>query len=185
MGMVNTTVTLKPRDQWRQGMTVEKLQGEMDARLQFPGFPNVWTQPIRNRLDIRSLASRPGRDQNPRFGPERDPADRQRDRSRAAERRRDAQRLRRARGASVLHRHPHRPGSHRAAWADRRRRRGRHRVGDRRPEHHEDDRGPRAVPRKRAIRTWFPGEPAGSGARARQDVHGIADSRRRSSPTSR
>jgi Cu(I)/Ag(I) efflux system membrane protein CusA/SilA len=52
MGMVNTTVTLKPRDQWRHGMTVEKLQGEMDAQLQFPGFPNVWTQPIRNRLDM-------------------------------------------------------------------------------------------------------------------------------------
>jgi Cu(I)/Ag(I) efflux system membrane protein CusA/SilA len=52
MGMVNTTVTLKPRDQWRPGMTLEQLQGEMDAELQFPGFPNVWTQPIRNRLDM-------------------------------------------------------------------------------------------------------------------------------------
>jgi Cu(I)/Ag(I) efflux system membrane protein CusA/SilA len=52
MGMVNTTVTLKPRDQWRPGMTLEQLQAEMDAELQFPGFPNVWTQPIRNRLDM-------------------------------------------------------------------------------------------------------------------------------------
>jgi Cu(I)/Ag(I) efflux system membrane protein CusA/SilA len=52
MGMVNTTVTLKPRDQWRAGLTLEALQGEMDAALQFPGFPNVWTQPIRNRLDM-------------------------------------------------------------------------------------------------------------------------------------
>src|SRR5437867_7715048 len=52
MGMVNTTVTLKPREQWRPGMTVEKLQADMDAELQFPGFPNVWTQPIRNRLDM-------------------------------------------------------------------------------------------------------------------------------------
>ncbi|OFW19979.1 MAG: cation transporter [Acidobacteria bacterium RIFCSPLOWO2_02_FULL_65_29] len=52
MGMVNTTVMLKPRDQWRDGMTFEKLQAEMDASLQFPGFPNVWTQPIRNRLDM-------------------------------------------------------------------------------------------------------------------------------------
>src|SRR5207249_4431751 len=42
MGMVNTTVTLKPRAQWRPGMTLEKLQTEMDAQLQFPGFPNVW-----------------------------------------------------------------------------------------------------------------------------------------------
>ena len=52
MGMVNTTVLLKPRGQWRAGLTLESLQGEMDAALQFPGFPNVWTQPIRNRLDM-------------------------------------------------------------------------------------------------------------------------------------
>jgi Cu(I)/Ag(I) efflux system membrane protein CusA/SilA len=52
MGMVNTTVTLKPREKWRPGMTIDKLQAEMDAQLQFPGFPNVWTQPIRNRLDM-------------------------------------------------------------------------------------------------------------------------------------
>src|SRR6266851_6124892 len=52
MGMVNTTVTLKRREQWRAGLTIEKLQAEMDAQLQFPGFPNVWTQPIRNRLDM-------------------------------------------------------------------------------------------------------------------------------------
>ena len=52
MGMVNTTVLLKPREQWRPGLTFEQLQGEMDAQLQFPGLPNVWTQPIRNRLDM-------------------------------------------------------------------------------------------------------------------------------------
>jgi len=52
MGMVNTTVVLKPKESWRPGMTFEKLQADMDASLQFPGFPNVWTQPIRNRLDM-------------------------------------------------------------------------------------------------------------------------------------
>jgi len=52
MGMVNTIVTLKPKDEWRAGLTAEDLQSEMDAALQFPGFPNVWTQPIRNRLDM-------------------------------------------------------------------------------------------------------------------------------------
>ena len=52
MGMVNTTVTLKPRDQWRSGLTMMELQAELDEKLQFPGFPNVWTQPIRNRLDM-------------------------------------------------------------------------------------------------------------------------------------
>ena len=54
MGMVNTTILLKPRDQWRPGVTFESLQADMDARLQFAGVPNVWTQPIRNRLDMLS-----------------------------------------------------------------------------------------------------------------------------------
>ena len=52
MGMVNTTVTLKPRNQWRPGLTFERLQAEMDRDLQFPGLSNVWTQPIRGRLDM-------------------------------------------------------------------------------------------------------------------------------------
>jgi Cu(I)/Ag(I) efflux system membrane protein CusA/SilA len=54
MGMVNTTVLLKPRSEWRPGMTFEQLQADMDERLQFPGVPNVWTQPIRSRLDMLS-----------------------------------------------------------------------------------------------------------------------------------
>ena len=54
MGMVNTTILLKPRDQWRPGVTFQGLQAEMDAALQLPGFQNVWTQPIRNRLDMLS-----------------------------------------------------------------------------------------------------------------------------------
>ncbi len=52
MGMVNTTVVLKPQEQWRPGMTFEKLVAEMDKALQIPGFPNTWTMPIRNRLDM-------------------------------------------------------------------------------------------------------------------------------------
>jgi Cu(I)/Ag(I) efflux system membrane protein CusA/SilA len=52
MSMVNTTVLLKPRDQWRPGLTMEGLQAELDEKLQIPGFPNTWTQPIRNRLDM-------------------------------------------------------------------------------------------------------------------------------------
>jgi len=54
LSMFNTTITLKPRDQWRPGLTYEGLQAEMDRALQFPGFPNLWTQPIRNRLDMLS-----------------------------------------------------------------------------------------------------------------------------------
>ena len=54
MGMVNTTITLKPKAEWRPGMTTERLQAEMDEALQFAGLPNSWTQPIRNRLDMLS-----------------------------------------------------------------------------------------------------------------------------------
>jgi Cu(I)/Ag(I) efflux system membrane protein CusA/SilA len=52
LGMVNTTVLLRPKDQWRPGLTLEKLQAEMDESLQFAGVPNTWTQPIRSRLDM-------------------------------------------------------------------------------------------------------------------------------------
>ena len=50
--MYDTTVTLKSREQWRPGMTYEKLISEMDAKLQFPGLTNSWTMPIQNRLDM-------------------------------------------------------------------------------------------------------------------------------------
>ena len=52
LDMYDTTVTLKPREQWRAGMTYEKLVSEMDAKLQFPGLTNTWTMPIQNRLDM-------------------------------------------------------------------------------------------------------------------------------------
>src|SRR5437660_2104858 len=52
LDMYDTTVTLKPRSQWRPGMTYEKLISEMDAKLQFPGLTNTWTMPIENRLDM-------------------------------------------------------------------------------------------------------------------------------------
>ena len=50
--MYDTTIMLKPREQWRTGMTYEKLTQEMDAKLQFPGLTNTWTMPVRNRLDM-------------------------------------------------------------------------------------------------------------------------------------
>jgi len=53
-GMVNTTLMLKPRAQWRAGMTFERLQDEMNDALQIPGLRNVWTQPIRSRLNMLS-----------------------------------------------------------------------------------------------------------------------------------
>ncbi len=52
LDMYDTTVMLKPREQWRNGMTYEKLIQEMDAKLQFPGLTNTWTMPVENRLDM-------------------------------------------------------------------------------------------------------------------------------------
>jgi Cu(I)/Ag(I) efflux system membrane protein CusA/SilA len=52
LDMYDTTIMLKPRDQWRPGVTYEKLVQEMDAKLQFPGLSNTWTMPVENRLDM-------------------------------------------------------------------------------------------------------------------------------------
>ncbi|HST80094.1 MAG TPA: CusA/CzcA family heavy metal efflux RND transporter, partial [Verrucomicrobiae bacterium] len=52
LDMYDTTIMLKPRDQWRPGMTYEKLVSEMDAKLQLPGLSNTWTMPVENRLDM-------------------------------------------------------------------------------------------------------------------------------------
>jgi Cu(I)/Ag(I) efflux system membrane protein CusA/SilA len=50
--MMETTVRLKPRAEWRAGMTTAGLIEEMDAALRIPGLGNVWVQPIRNRIDM-------------------------------------------------------------------------------------------------------------------------------------
>ncbi|PYV33549.1 MAG: CusA/CzcA family heavy metal efflux RND transporter [Acidobacteria bacterium] len=52
LAMYDTTIMLKPRDQWPRGMTYEKLVREMDEKLQFPGLTNTWTMPVENRLDM-------------------------------------------------------------------------------------------------------------------------------------
>lgn len=52
LDMYDTTVMLKPREQWRPGMTYERLIQEMDPKLQFPGLSNTWTMPVENRLDM-------------------------------------------------------------------------------------------------------------------------------------
>ena len=52
VGMIETIVKLKPETLWREGMTRQKLINEMDQALKIPGVSNIWTQPIRNRIDM-------------------------------------------------------------------------------------------------------------------------------------
>ncbi len=54
INMYETLVELKPRGEWRHGMTKEKLMAEMSARSQLPGVTTIWQQPIRNRIDMLS-----------------------------------------------------------------------------------------------------------------------------------
>ncbi|WP_145542260.1 efflux RND transporter permease subunit [Yersinia alsatica] len=52
--MIETTIRFKPKDQWRPGMTMDKLIEELDATVNIPGITNLWVPPIRNRLDMLS-----------------------------------------------------------------------------------------------------------------------------------
>lgn len=56
--MVETTILLKPEKKWRKGLSYDELIQEMDRALQLPGIPNVWTMPIRNRIDMLSTGIR-------------------------------------------------------------------------------------------------------------------------------
>ncbi|QZN97039.1 efflux RND transporter permease subunit [Symbiopectobacterium purcellii] len=50
--MIETTIRFKPKDQWRPGMTMDKLVSELDSIVKVPGIANIWVPPIRNRLDM-------------------------------------------------------------------------------------------------------------------------------------
>jgi Cu(I)/Ag(I) efflux system membrane protein CusA/SilA len=52
--MIETTILLKPHDQWREGMTMDKLKKELDELVQFPGLTNAWVMPIKNRIDMQA-----------------------------------------------------------------------------------------------------------------------------------
>ena len=56
--MFETIINLKPKSEWRAGVTSESLKDEMDAALQFPGVSNAWTMPIRARTDMLSTGIR-------------------------------------------------------------------------------------------------------------------------------
>ena len=52
LDMYDTTIMLRPREQWPAGVTYDKLIEEMDAKLQIPGISNTWTMPVESRLDM-------------------------------------------------------------------------------------------------------------------------------------
>ncbi|RJP82623.1 MAG: efflux RND transporter permease subunit [Candidatus Zixiibacteriota bacterium] len=58
VSMIETIILLKPRDQWREGVTREDLIAEMDQKLQIPGVVNGWTQPIINRINMLATGVR-------------------------------------------------------------------------------------------------------------------------------
>ena len=58
LGMVETTIVLKPRDQWRVGMTWDRLIKEMDEKLSYPGMPNIFWMPIQTRTEMLSTGVR-------------------------------------------------------------------------------------------------------------------------------
>src|SRR3546814_8288103 len=52
MEMFETTITFKPKDQWRPGMTMDKIKTELDKAVQVPGLTNLFVPPLRNRIDL-------------------------------------------------------------------------------------------------------------------------------------
>lgn len=58
LNMTETIVHLKPRDQWRPGMTLPRLKSAMDRAVSLPGVANIWTQPIINRIDMLTTGIR-------------------------------------------------------------------------------------------------------------------------------
>jgi Cu(I)/Ag(I) efflux system membrane protein CusA/SilA len=58
LSMIETIVLLKPRNQWRPGITREKIMADLDHQLQIPGVRNGWTQPIINRINMLSTGVR-------------------------------------------------------------------------------------------------------------------------------
>ncbi|MFV2057987.1 MAG: efflux RND transporter permease subunit, partial [Thiohalomonadales bacterium] len=58
LSMAETMITLKPRDQWREGVTWESLIAEMDQQLRYPGMPNVWWMPIQTRTEMLATGIR-------------------------------------------------------------------------------------------------------------------------------
>jgi Cu(I)/Ag(I) efflux system membrane protein CusA/SilA len=58
LSMIETNIMLKPKSEWREGMTWDKLIGEMDNAMRFPGMPNIWWMPIQTRTEMLATGIR-------------------------------------------------------------------------------------------------------------------------------
>jgi Cu(I)/Ag(I) efflux system membrane protein CusA/SilA len=58
LSMIETVITLKPEEQWRTGMTFDKIKRELTARLPFPGMPAIWWMPIQTRIEMMATGIR-------------------------------------------------------------------------------------------------------------------------------
>jgi len=58
LNMVETVITFKPKEEWRPGMTWEKMIDELDSKLQIPGMPNIWWMPIQTRTEMLATGIR-------------------------------------------------------------------------------------------------------------------------------
>ncbi len=58
LSMIETNVMLKPQSEWRAGMDWDKLIGEMDAAMRFPGMPNIWWMPVQTRTEMLATGIR-------------------------------------------------------------------------------------------------------------------------------
>ena len=180
LDMYDTTVMLKPRSEWRPGMTYEKLISEMDAKLQFPGLTNTWTMPIENRLDMELTGIKtpvgikiqgPSLDGIEALG-----------RESSTDSRGDAGDeidLCRARRAGILHQRGSEPGGSGALWIDRRRCAARDHLRHRRREHRREYRGPRTLSHLRPLCARFSGRHSKARAGGDRDAFQRASAARR------
>ena len=155
--MFETVINLKPKDEWRPGVTTESLIAEMDKALQFPGVSNAWTMPIKARIDMLATGIRTpvgikvlGKDLT-----ELDQVAKA-DRNRGAECPRHDERLCGASHRRLLPRHC--AGSRRACplWPPHRQSAGHHRHGARRGSGDDHRGGPRALYGQCPLSARFP-----------------------------
>ena len=171
LSMFETVVSLKPPDQWRPGMTWDKIVAEMNANIKTPGMANIFWMPIQTRTEMLTTGFRSVLGIKV-FGP--DLAGIQ-DVAVQIEKGPDgfsehAQRVRRAHHGRIFSRFHREPRGCRPLWVGRQRRERRDRKCHRRQDDHDHRGRPGTLPGQRALRAGFSGRPrcsqAGAGLHA-------------------